>query len=225
MAEVKKTARGDFIAEEPWRIFRIMSEFVEGFDVLSKVGPAVSIFGSSRTKRNDRYYKMAEAIAYDLVRAKYAVITGAGPGIMEAANKGAKRAGGRSIGLNIQVPIGQKSNPYITTLLEFRYFFCRRVMFVKYSKAFVVLPGGFGTVDEFVEAATLIQTERIAPFPIILVGREYWEGLIDWMKESMVKGDRILSRDLEIFKIVDRTEEVVPSIKEFYAAKPPKRKK
>lgn len=225
MAGVKETAKSDFTAEEPWRIFRIMSEFVEGFEVLSKVGPAVSIFGSSKAKRTDKYYKMAEAIAYDLARAKYAVITGAGPGIMEAANKGAKRAGGASIGLNIQVPIIQNSNPYITTLLEFRYFFCRRVMFVKYSKAFVILPGGFGTVDEFAEAVTLIQTERIAPFPVILVGKEYWEGLIDWMRESMVKGGRILPKDLKIFRIVDRAEDVVPAINEFYAAKTVKRKR
>ena len=220
MAKSKKEPiKSDFSAEEPWRIFRIMSEFVEGFEVLSKIGPAVSIFGSSKARRTDKYYKMAERIAYSLARAKYAVVTGAGSGIMEAANKGAKRAGGKSIGLNIQVPIVQKPNPYVTTLLEFRYFFCRKVMFVKYSKAYVMLPGGFGTIDEFAEVIALIQTERISPFPVILVGKEYWEGLIGWMKESLVKGGRIGSKDLEIFRVVDKPEEVVPAIKEFYAKK------
>ena len=215
----KRPVKSDFSAEDPWRVFRIMSEFVEGFEVLSKIGPAVSIFGSSKARRTDKYYKMAERIAYSLARAKYAVVTGAGQGIMEAANKGAKRAGGKSIGLNIQVPIEQIPNSYVTTLLEFRYFFCRKVMFVKYSKAYVMLPGGFGTIDEFAEVIALIQTERISPFPVILVGKEYWEGLISWMKESLVKAGRIGSKDLEIFRVVDKPGEVVPAIKGFYAKK------
>lgn len=214
--EKSKGQTSDFNAEEPWRIFRIMSEFVEGFEVLSKIGPAVSIFGSSRAKRTDKYYKMAEEIASRLAEAGYAVITGAGSGIMEAANKGANKAGGKSIGLNIHVPILQQPNPYITTLLEFHYFFCRKVMFVKYSKAFVVLPGGFGTIDEFAEALTLIQTERIPSFPVILVGKECWKGLIKWMKTSLLKGGRIEEKDLKIFRVVDKPEDVVPIIKKFY---------
>ncbi len=206
----------DFMKEEPWRVFRIMSEFVDGFDELSKVGPAVTIFGSARANPRDKYYKLTEQIAYKLAKAKYAVITGAGSGIMEAANKGAKRAGGKSIGLNIEVPVLQKANPYITQLIEFRYFFCRKVMFVKYAKAFVVLPGGFGTMDEFFEAVTLIQTQRITPFPVVLIGKEYWGSLVDWMKEWMLKRKRIDDKDLDIFKIIDNPNEVVDLIKEFY---------
>jgi len=157
----------DFTQEDPWRIFRIMSEFVDGFESLSDIGPAVTIFGSARSKPADRYYKLAEKIAFKLAKAKYAVITGAGLGIMEAANKGAKKAGGKSIGLNIDIPVVQNPNSYITNLIDFRYFFCRKVMFVKYASAFVVLPGGFGTMDEFFESITLIQTQRIEPFPVI----------------------------------------------------------
>ena len=166
--------REDFTTEEPWRVFKIMGEFVEGFETLSKIGPAISIFGSARSKRGSKYYKLAERIASLLVKNGYTIITGAGSGIMEAANKGAKLAGGKSIGLNIDVPVVQKPNRYITTLLDFRYFFCRKVMFAKYSKAYVVMPGGFGTMDELFEALTLVQTERIFPFPIIIIGKEYW---------------------------------------------------
>ncbi len=209
----------DFTAEDPWRIFRIMSEFVDGFEILSNIGPAVSIFGSSRTLPNDRYYKITEKIAGLLVKKGYAVITGAGPGVMEAANKGAYSAGGKSIGLNIQVPIIQKPNRYVTTLLEFRYFFCRKVMFVKYGRAFVVLPGGFGTMDEFFEAVTLIQTKRISPFPVILVGREYWSGLVNWIDKAMVKTGRIDKADIKIFKVVDKPEEVLAAISKFYHKK------
>lgn len=207
-------------AEEPWRIFRIMGEFVEGFDLLSKIGPAVAIFGSSRTKRGDKYYKIAKEMAVDLVKAGYAVVTGAGPGIMEAANKGAKKAGGKSIGLNIQMPEVQRPNRYVTTLLEFRYFFCRKVMFAKYAKAFVILPGGFGTMDEFFEALTLIQTKRITPFPIILIGKEHWRGLTEWMKRFMVRQGRISSKDLGIFTITDDHREVVWLIEKFYRDNP-----
>lgn len=216
MAKNKNLIKEDFTTEDPWRVFRIMGEFVEGFEVLSKLGAAVSVFGSSRTKRSDKFYKMTEQIARLLVKNGFAVITGAGPGIMEAANKGAKLAGGESVGLNIQVPVVQRPNRYITKLLDFRYFFCRKVMFAKYAKAFVILPGGFGTMDEFFEAITLIQTKRIPPFPIILVGSEFWKGLISWMKENMVKFDRIEPKDLGVFQVADSPEEVISKIKKFY---------
>ena len=209
--------RYDFTAEDPWRIFRIMSEFVEGFEDLSKVGPAITFFGSARTKPRDRYYKLAEKAAGLLARHDYAIITGAGPGVMEAANKGAKKAGGASIGLNIEVPIIQKPNRFITELIDFRYFFCRKVMFVKYAKAFVIFPGGFGTMDEFFESITLIQTKRIKKFPVVLVGKEYWSGLVDWMKKSMVRKDRIDREDMEIFTIVDTASEVLEVIENFYS--------
>lgn len=216
---MKNLDKYNLATEEPWRIFRIMGEFVEGFDLLSKIGPAVAIFGSSKTKRGDKYYRIAKEIAVDLVKAGYAVITGAGPGIMEAANKGAKKAGGKSVGLNIQVPEVQRPNRYVTTLLEFRYFFCRKVMFAKYAKAYVILPGGFGTMDEFFESLTLIQTKRISPFPIILIGKEHWKGLMDWMRKSMVKQGRISSGDLEIFTITDDYGEVIWLIEKFYRKK------
>jgi uncharacterized protein (TIGR00730 family) len=206
----------DFTQEDPWRVFRIMSEFVEGFEELSAIGPAVTVFGSARAKQNDKYYRLAEATAFKLAKAGYAIITGAGSGIMEAANKGAKKAKGTSIGLNIDVPVVQRPNAYISKLLDFRYFFCRKVMFVKYAKAFVVLPGGFGTMDEFFEAITLIQTKRIEPFPVVLIGKEYWQGLIDWMKKQMLKKSRIIRNELDIFKVADSPDEVVRIIKNFY---------
>lgn len=208
--------KNDFTTEETWRIFRIMAEFVEGFEVLSKVGPAVSIFGSSRLKSNSIYYKMAEELAYLLAKSGYAVITGGGPGIMEAANKGAKRAGGISIGLNIEVPMIQKPNPYVGELLNFRYFFCRKVMFVKYAKAFIIFPGGFGTMDELFEALTLVQTKRISFFPIILIGKKYWQGLRNWLENTMVKEDCIDKKDLKLFKITDSPKETLEIIKDFY---------
>jgi len=209
--------RDDFTTQDPWRIFRIMAEFVEGFEELAKIGPAVTIFGSARTKASDKYYKLAEEITFLLAKDGYAIITGAGPGIMEAANKGAKKAGVVSIGLNIQVPVAQKPNRFVTKLLDFRYFFCRKVMFLKYAKASVIFPGGFGTMDEFFETITLIQTQRMDKFPVVLVGSEYWKGLIDWIKKSMLNGDRILEEDLEIFSIVDEPEQVVSIIKKFYS--------
>ena len=209
--------RDDFTTQDPWRIFRIMAEFVEGFEELAKIGPAVTIFGSARTKASDKYYKLAEEITFLLAKDGYAIITGAGPGIMEAANKGAKKAGVVSIGLNIQVPVAQKPNRFVTKLLDFRYFFCRKVMFLKYAKASVIFPGGFGTMDEFFETITLIQTQRMDKFPVVLVGSEYWTGLIDWIKKSMLNGDRILEEDLEIFSIVDEPEQVVSVIKKFYS--------
>lgn len=209
--------KDDFTAQDPWRIFRIMAEFVEGFEELAQIGPAVTIFGSARTRSGDKYYKLAEESAFLLAKEGYAIITGAGPGIMEAANKGAKKAGVVSIGLNIQVPVTQKPNRFITKLIEFRYFFCRKVMFLKYAKASVIFPGGFGTMDEFFETITLIQTQRIDRVPVVLVGSEYWKGLIDWVKKSMLNADRILKEDMDIFSIVDEPFEAVRVIKDFYS--------
>lgn len=209
--------KDDFTTQDPWRIFRIMSEFVEGFEELAKIGPAVTIFGSARTKANDKYYKLAEETAFLLAKDGYAIITGAGSGTMEAANKGAKKGGSSSIGLNIQVPVAQKPNRFITKLLEFRYFFCRKVMFLKYTKASIIFPGGFGTMDEFFETITLIQTQRIDRFPVVLVGSEYWKGLVFWIKKSMLKKDRILKDDLDTFCIVDNPKEVVEVIRKFYS--------
>jgi uncharacterized protein (TIGR00730 family) len=207
----------DFTQEDPWRVFRIMSEFVEGFEVLSKVGKAVSIFGSSRTRTGTKYYKLGEEIAYLIAKEGYAIITGSGPGLMEAANKGAKRAGGKSIGLNIQIPSEQKPNKYVDILLDFRYFFVRKVMFVKYAKAFVILPGGYGTLDECFEAINLVQTDRIEKFPVILFNREYWKGMVDWIKNKVVKEGCVSSKELAIFTIADTPKEVVEEIKRFYA--------
>ncbi|MFH0790662.1 MAG: TIGR00730 family Rossman fold protein [Candidatus Omnitrophota bacterium] len=208
--------KNDFTHEDTWRMFRIMSEFVEGFEVLSQVGKAVSIFGSSRSKPDNKYYKLAEEIAYLLAKAGFAIITGGGPGIMEAGNKGAKKAKGLSVGLNIQLPMEQRANEYIDTLLEFRYFFVRKVMFVKYAKAFVIMPGGYGTLDEFFEATNLIQTERIGRFPVVLFGGEYWHGLVKWLHDEVLKNGNISKYDLDIFKIADTPAEVVKIIKDFY---------
>ncbi|MCM8762781.1 MAG: TIGR00730 family Rossman fold protein [Candidatus Omnitrophica bacterium] len=212
----KQVVQSNFAKEEPWRIFRIMSEFVEGFETLSQVGEAVSIFGSSRIKPIDKYYKLTEKIAYLLAKDGYAIITGGGPGIMEAANKGAKKAGGKSIGLNIQIPQEQKPNRYVTTLIDFHYFFCRKVMFVKYAKAFIILPGGYGTLDELFESLNLIQTRRIGTFPIILVGSDYWKGLVDWLKKTVQAKACISEKDLKIFSIVDEADKVVKIIRTFY---------
>lgn len=210
--EIKK----DFTQEDTWRIFRIMSEFVDGFEILSKIGSAVSIFGSSRTRQGNRHYRMAEEVAYLLAQEGYAVITGSGSGIMEAANKGARRAKGISIGLNIQIPSEQKPNKYVDELLDFRYFFVRKVMFVKYAKAFVIFPGGYGTLDEFTEAITLIQTQRIQEFPVVLFDSKYWKGMINWFKATILKHGYIGKEDLNIFKVVDKPKDVVSVIKKFY---------
>ena len=212
----KKNSQDVLLFEDPWRVFRIMSEFVEGFDVLSKIGKAVSIFGSSRLKPDSKYYKLSEETAYLLAKEGYAVITGSGPGLMEAANKGTRRANGKSIGLNIQIPSEQKPNPYVDLLLDFRYFFVRKVMFVKYAKAFVIMPGGYGTLDEFTEALNLIQTERIPKFPVVLFGSEYWQGMTDWLKTKVLKIGNISKGDLDIFTVVDKPKEVVKVIKKFY---------
>jgi uncharacterized protein (TIGR00730 family) len=214
-----KNARAQLASEDPWRVFRIMAEFVEGFEVLSEIGKAVSIFGSSRIKPDNKYYKLTEETAYLLAKEGYAIITGSGPGVMEAANKGAKRAGGRSVGLNIQLPSEQKPNKYVDTLLDFRYFFVRKVIFVKYAKAFVIMPGGYGTLDEFTEAINLIQTERIPGFPVVLFGSEYWKGMLDWLKDKVLKNGNISRGDLDIFTVVDEPKEVVAAIKRFYNQK------
>lgn len=209
--------KDDFTQEDPWRVFRIMSEFVEGFEVLSKFGKAVSIFGSARTKPGTKHYKLGEDVAYLLAKEGYAIITGSGPGMMEAANKGAKKANGLSIGLNIHIPCEQKPNKYVDTLLDFRYFFVRKVMFVKYAKAFVILPGGYGTMDEFFEAINLIQTERIGKFPVVLLGKDYWKGLVEWLKGTVLTHTNISKSDLDIFTVVETPKEAVEAIKKFYA--------
>ena len=206
----------DFTQEDTWRIFRIMSEFVDGFEVLSAVGKAVSIFGSARTKPGHKYYKAAEEIAYYIAKDGFAVITGSGPGLMEAANKGTKAAGGHSIGLNIHLPFEQKPNKYVETLLDFRYFFVRKVMFVKYAKAFVIMPGGYGTLDEFFEAITLIQTKRISKFPVVLYGSQYWKPLLSWLKNTVCAHGSIKKEDLDIFTVVDKPKDVAQVIKRFY---------
>jgi uncharacterized protein (TIGR00730 family) len=200
-------------AQESWRMFHIMAEFVEGFDALARYRPAVSIFGSTRAKPEDEVYQKAERIGQLLVENGFSVITGGGPGAMEAANKGASSAGGKSIGLNIELPLEQKPNPYSNITLKFRYFFVRKVMFVKYAVAYIILPGGFGTMDELFESVTLIQTHKIKPFPVILVGSNYWKGLLDWIKEVVLKEGRISPEDLGILQLIDEPEEIVRVIK------------
>jgi len=197
------------LSHETWRVFRIMAEFVEGFEELSRLGPAVSIFGSARTRPDSPYYKLAEETAAAVVGAKMAVITGGGGGIMEAANKGACQAGGRSVGLNIELPHEQKPNEYQNLSLNFRYFFARKTMFNKYAHAFVILPGGFGTLDEFFESLTLIQTLKMAQFPVIMMGGKYWSGLLDWIKNVMLKEGTISPEDINLYYLTDDPEEVV----------------
>ncbi|HCX21067.1 MAG: TIGR00730 family Rossman fold protein [Flammeovirgaceae bacterium] len=206
-------------SSDSWAIFKIMSEFVDGFEKLAKIGPCVSIFGSARTKEDHKYFKMAEDIAARLVRSGYGVITGGGPGIMEAGNRGAHKQGGKSVGLNIDLPFEQHNNIYIDRdkLINFDYFFVRKVMFVKYSQGFIVMPGGFGTLDELFEAITLIQTKKIGQFPIVLVGKEYWGGLFDWVKNVLLTEKNINEVDLELFKLVDTAEEAVHEIDDFYS--------
>jgi uncharacterized protein (TIGR00730 family) len=201
-------------AKESWRLFRILAEFVEGFEVLPRVYPGVTIFGSSRTKPDDPDYKKAEKLAELLVKAGFSVITGGGPGIMEAANKGARNAGGYSVGLNIRLPMEQEPNPYANIKLDFRYFFVRKVMLAKYSVAFVFFPGGFGTMDEMFEILTLVQTRKIRPVPIVLVDKQFWKPLINWFTKTLIPEDKISPQDLEIFKVLDEPEEIVNYIKE-----------
>jgi uncharacterized protein (TIGR00730 family) len=199
-----------------WRLFRIMAEFTEGFEELASVGPAVSFFGSSREKPQNKYYQLAERTAYQIAKAGFAVITGGGSGIMEAANKGAAHAGGRSIGLNIDLPIEQIPNEFQNLSLNFRYFFCRKVMFLKYAHGFIVFPGGYGTMDEFTEALVLIQTLRQAYFPVILMGSDYWNGLTKWMKEKMLDEHKYIApQDLNVFTVVDNPKKAVKIIADF----------
>lgn len=204
---------------DSWVIFKVMAEMVEGFEKLAKIGPCVSVFGSARTKPDHKYYRMAVDIGAELVKHGYGVITGGGPGIMEAANKGANSRNGRSVGLNIDLPFEQNNNPYIDQdkLLNFDYFFVRKVMFVRYSQGFIVMPGGFGTLDELFEAITLIQTLKIGKFPIVLVGREYWSGLLDWIRNVMLKEKNISEVDLSLINVVDNAEDAVGVIDEFYS--------
>lgn len=210
----------DVKASDSWQIFKIMSEFVDGFEKMQKIGPCVSIFGSARTKPDNKYYIMAEEIAYKLTQEGYGIITGGGPGIMEAANKGAKRGNGKSVGLNIDLPFEQKPNEFIDRdkSIDFNYFFVRKTIFLKYSQGFIGMPGGFGTIDELFESLTLVQTHKIAEFPVILVGKEYWQGLLDWIKSTMLyKEHNISEGDLDLFKVVDTADEAVKYIVDFYS--------
>jgi len=215
----KKMIDASFAQDDPWRVFRIMSEFVDGFETLRDIGKAVSVFGSARTKSDHPYYKLAEKTAELFADNDYAVITGAGQGIMEAANKGAHAAGGRSVGLNIELPVKQKLNRYVTIPMEYRYFFVRKLMFAKYSKAFVVFPGGFGTFDEFFEIMALIQTQRIIPFPVVLVSTKYWKGLIEWLKSTGLRENMFDSRDMDLFAVLDKPGEIVDFVEKFYCKK------
>ena len=203
---------------DSWQIFKILGEFVNGFEKLAKIGPCVSIFGSARTKPNHHYYKLTEEIAYKLTKSGFGVITGGGPGIMEAANKGAHFSGGKSVGCNIALPFEQESNPFIDPdkLITFDYFFVRKVMFMKYSQGYIVMPGGFGTLDELFEAVTLIQTHKNLRFPIVLVEKSYWEGLVDWINNKMLEDKMINPEDMNIFSLVDTADEAVAVINDFY---------
>ncbi len=203
----------EMTVQDSWRLFRILAEFVEGFEALSEHHPAVSVFGSTRAKAGDEVYIKAEQIGRLLAENGLGVITGGGPGVMEAANKGAAAAGGKSIGINIELPLEQRPNPYANITLRFRYFFVRKVMFVKYAVAYIVFPGGFGTMDELFEAVTLIQTHKIKPFPVILVGSSYWKGLLDWIKDVALKEGKISPSDLEIVQVIDDPAEIIKTIK------------
>ena len=216
--KLKQKTWNEVKTNDSWAIFKIMSEFVDGYEKLSRIGPCVSIFGSARTKPEEKYYKLAENIAYKLTKNGYGIVTGGGPGIMEAGNRGANRGKGTSVGLNIELPFEQDDNPYIDSdkSLDFDYFFVRKVMFVKYSQGFVVMPGGFGTMDELFEAITLIQTKKIGKFPIVLVGRKYWSGLLDWIKNTVLEEGNISPKDLELISLVDSENEVLDVIDSFY---------
>ncbi len=203
----------ELYGEDPWRIFRIMSEFVEGFELMSQIGPAVSVFGSARTRPNSRYYNQARKLGGMLAERGFAVITGGGPGVMEAANRGADEAGGKSVGLNISLPHEQLANPYANLRVDFHYFFARKVMFVKYACAFVCFPGGFGTMDEFFESMTLIQTQKVEPFPVVLIGRSFWGELIRWIEAAMLRRRRNISaEDMQLFCLTDSLREAVKII-------------
>jgi uncharacterized protein (TIGR00730 family) len=216
--EFKHKSWNEIKTNDSWAIFKIMGEFVSGYEKLSKIGPCVSIFGSARTRPDHKYYRLAVEVAEKIVEHGYGIITGGGPGIMEAGNKGAHIAGGTSVGLNIELPFEQHDNPYIDTdkSLDFDYFFVRKVMFVKYSQGFVVMPGGFGTLDELFEAMTLIQTHKIESFPIILVGTAFWGGLVDWIKQTLVEAGNISPEDLDLINVVDSADEVIEILNNFY---------
>jgi uncharacterized protein (TIGR00730 family) len=205
-------------SHDSWSVFKIMAEFVEGFEKMARIGPCVAIFGSARTNSKHEYYRLTEEIAYLLTKKGFGIITGGGPGIMEAGNKGAHFAGGKSVGVNIDLPFEQKSNPFIDPdkNIEFDYFFVRKVMFMRYSQGYIVLPGGFGTLDELFEAITLIQTQKLVKFPIVLVKKSYWQGLLDWINDRMLEEGKISKEDLDIFQVVDTAEEAVKIIEDFY---------
>jgi len=210
----------DIKANDSWMVFKIMSELVGGFEKMSKIGPCVSVFGSARTKPNTKYYKLAEEISFKLTREGFGVISGGGPGIMEAANKGAQAGGGKSVGLNIRLPFEQSHNRFIDydKLITFDFFFVRKTIFLKYSQGFIALPGGFGTLDELFEALTLVQTNKVAHFPIVLVGKQYWNGMLDWIKNTMLEEEQNISlEDLTLFHTVDTPDEAVKIIKDFYS--------
>ena len=218
MKKIKSKHWSEIKSNDSWALFKIMSEFVEGYETLSAIGPCISIFGSARTQEDDPVYQLTIDIAEAIAASGYGIISGGGPGIMEAANRGAQKAEGTSVGLNIVLPFEQDSNPYTDQdkLINFQYFFVRKVMFVKYAQGFVVMPGGVGTLDELFEAYTLIQTNKVNKFPIILVGRSYWSGLIDWIKNTVLKEKNISPEDLDLFELVDTLDEVMDCLNRFY---------
>jgi hypothetical protein len=205
----------DFTNQDPWRVFRIMAEFVEGFEDLAHIEPAVAVFGSARTRPSHPHYKLTRKLGAALAREGFTVVTGGGPGLMEAANRGASDVDGHSVGLNIDLPFEQTPNPYARLQMNFRYFFCRKVMFVKYAHGFVIMPGGFGTMDELFESLTLIQTHRIKPFPVVLMGKKFWKGLISWIKNTMLKTGYISTEDMDLLLVTDDVAEAVDKIVEY----------
>jgi uncharacterized protein (TIGR00730 family) len=208
----RRTEEPQFLHSDPWRLFRILGEFTEGFDTLAGLPPAVTVFGSARTRPDDPFYRKATDLARRLGRLGFAIITGGGPGIMEASNKGAREAGTISVGLNIELPFEQFTNPYVTVPMNFRYFFVRKTMFVKYAEAFVIFPGGFGTLDEMFEALTLIQTGKLEHFPVILFGADYWHGLLAWMRDSLLQENKIMARDLDLMTVTDSVDDAVERV-------------
>jgi uncharacterized protein (TIGR00730 family) len=216
-ALLERPTRPEFLDTDPWRSLRILSEFVEGFDALAAVGPAVSVFGSARTKPDHRYYAMARELGAMMAKQGYAVITGGGPGIMAAANRGAQEGGGLSVGCNIELPMEQGLNPYVDLGVEFHYFFARKVMFLKYADAFVIFPGGYGTLDELFEALTLIQTKKVQDFPVILMGTDYWTGMIDWIRASLLEEAAITAEDVDLLRLTDDPAEASEIINAYVA--------
>jgi uncharacterized protein (TIGR00730 family) len=215
---LERRPSADFLETDPWRALRILSEFVEGFDAMARVGPAITVFGSARTHPEDPVYELARTIARGLAEAGYAIITGGGPGTMEAANRGCREGGGLSVGCNIELPHEQGMNAYVDLGVEFRYFFARKTMFVKYADGFVILPGGFGTLDELFEALTLIQVGKVRHFPVVLVGRAYWAGLLDWIRDTLVTRGAVDATDLDLLRVTDDPDEVVGLVKAYAAA-------